>query len=227
MKKKFSFLIVLLIMTAGKPVFSQKPGGACPQGDLTMELCKVSDSLASFFKNIKKSSSADAWARFTEDAALGPVAAFENFDERGKEWRETFIQLGNDLDKKAMSLISEIDPAGNLSGERVKNEMISRVSCYYANDPKIPVKDGDDPVPERLDGGPCEIAANTCLSQAAATHTTQLINCGFGSGNIWKWLGGWFGAGAGLLCLIGAESTYNNAKMTCFNNYCLCIKCED
>lgn len=180
--------------------------------------------------NIKNSSADGAWARFIEDAALGPVAAFNNFGDRAEYLRDTYELLGKDLDKQARLLISAIDPADRLTGEQVRDEMITRIICYYAdtveNDLRKLVEEGGGPEPQRFAGGPCEISYRACRSAAASAHTAQLIGCGFGAGNIWRWLGGWWGLGAGLVCLAGVENTFFEAKMTCFMNYCDCAHCE-
>jgi hypothetical protein len=230
MKKIFSFLSFSFIISAGNNIFSQKLSGYCPNKEITREFCKAGDSLARFMDDIKKNSAEGAWAQFIEDAALGPVVAFNNFGDRSTDLRNTFNLLGNNLDQNTRALISAIDPERRLTGQQVRDAIISQISCYYAdtveNDLKKLIKEGGGPVPQVFAGGPCEIAARSCFSSAASTHSSQLIACGFGTANIIKWLGGWWGAGAGLLCLIGVEITYNNAKWTCLENYCDCIHCD-
>ncbi len=230
MKKIFSFLSFSFIISAGNNIFSQVLSGYCPQKEITRELCKAADSLARFMDNIKKTTSESAWSQFIEDAASGPVVAFNNFGDRSRNLRDTFNLLGNNLDIQTRSLITALNPEGSLTGQQLRDQIVSRVSCYYAdtveNDLKKLLTDAGGPVPLLLDPGPCEIAMRSCLSSAASTHTSQLVACGFGTGNIWKWLGGWWGAGAGLLCLIGVEVTYNNSKWTCFENYCDCVNCN-
>ncbi len=230
MKKIFSFLIFPFIISAGNKSFSQVLSGYCPQKEITREICKAGDSLARFMDNIKKTSSGVAWSQFIEDAASGPVVAFNNFGDRSRNLRDTFNLLGNDLDRKTRSLITAVNPEGRLTGQQTRDSIISLINCYYTdtkeNDLKKLLKDAGGPVPDLLDSGPCEIAARSCFSAAAATHLSQVIACGFGAANIIKWLGGWWGAGAGLVCLIGVEVIYNNAKWTCLGNYCDCVHCE-
>ncbi|HEY6063376.1 MAG TPA: hypothetical protein VIV35_07185 [Chitinophagaceae bacterium] len=230
MKKTLNFLIFSFIISVHNNIFSQKLSGYCPQKEIIKEVCKAGDSLARFMDNMKKTSSGAAWSQFIADAGSGPAVAFNNFGERGRNLRDTFNLLGNDLDLHTRSLITAINPGGSLTGQQVRDSIVSLISCYYAdpveNNVKKLLADAGGPVPELLDGGPCEIAMRSCLSSAASTHASQLIACGFGTTNIIKWLGGWWGAGAGLVCLIGVEVTYNNAKWTCFGNYCDCVHCN-
>jgi hypothetical protein len=171
------------------------------------------------------------WSRFIENAAMGSAAAFSIFGERATDLVNRFRTLGTELDNNAASLTRAIDPENKLTGEQLREAMITNVHCYYAgasgNDTKKTTKEGDGPGLQLMDGGPCEIAMNTCSSSASSTHTSQLISCGFGSGSIWRWLGGWWGLGAGLVCLIGVEINYNNAINTCFRNYCDCTNCQN
>jgi hypothetical protein len=234
MKKKFNFLILLFMTSASNHIFSQKLSGNCQYKEKTREFCKAVDTLSRFMDNIKKNSTEGAWAHFMEDAALGSVAAFNNFGDQGKELKNTFDILGNDLDKNSLGLISAVDPGNRLTGEQLRDAIVSQVVCYYAdtieNDLEKLMKEGGiimpggGPVPNRF-AGPCETSLRNCVSAAASNHTTQLIACGFGTGNIIRFIGGWWGLGAGLVCLAGVENTYNNAKWTCLENYCDCANC--
>jgi hypothetical protein len=230
MKKTVFLLMITLFISSRNNIFSQSLSGNCPQKELTKEFCKATDTLARFMDAVKRSSPEGVWEKFVADATLGSAAAFNNFGKRGADLKNSFDLLGNDLDKNAFSLIAAIDPNKTLTGEQVKETMISMVKCYYAdpveNDIKKLVREGGEPVPLKLDSGPCEIALRSCLSGAASAHNSQLIGCGFGSGGIWRWLGGWWGLASGLLCLIAVENTYNGAKLTCGVNYCDCAHCE-
>jgi hypothetical protein len=230
MKKIFSFIILSFIISASNNMFSQVLSGYCPQKEITREVCKAGDTLARFMDNIKKTSSGAAWSKFIEDAASGPVVAFSNFGDRSRNLRDTFNLLGNDLDRHMRSLITTIDPERRLTGQQVRDSMISLVNCYYAdpveNNIKKLIADAGGPVPDLLDGGPCEIAARSCLTSASSSYNSQLVGCGFGTGGIIKWLGGWWGAGAGFACFVMANSSYNNAKWTCIENYCDCAHCS-
>ncbi len=222
-------LLLFFVVSVSNIISSQTLTGNCQQTEKIKKIGKACDSLTRFLFDIKNTSLDTVWSKFLEDAQTDSVDAFNNFGERSVILKDSFELLGAGLDRYTQQLITAIDQEESLTGQQINDSIVSLIRCYYAdtteNSLEILVSEyGWGPFPQVFaSGGSCEIALRSCLSDAMGTFTSQLIACGFGGAGLIKYLGGWWGGGAGFLCFLISSSSYNQIKYNCFMNYAECL----
>lgn len=199
----------------------------CNYKEQAKEFLKAANDLASHIKYVKDNATTDQVAKFeaNEKSGLG-LSSFSAFGTREEEFKTTYINNGNTMDEKAIALIGAIDPDKKLSDFEIRDKVKEAVKCYLTDTTQpvlMSTYEKEKSGIQLQKAGPCEREGRKCLSDAQSSYTQNLIACGFGAGGIQQWLKGWWGAASGLICYIGASTTYNDAKWTCFDNYIDCI----